>query len=207
MNLNNNGCHQADCSCQRCGHGKFNCTGVRPFRAIDADCIPPIPEPPKEAYGSFFNLSSLGAIVTPVTPPDLGQKIHFSTSGLSLNVDPAPVPNNFTDLQVATGGVYEINMNILVELSDSTSTTSATSIRLGLYINDETFVPGSEFGTFIEIVNGAVVPDTSSFMGNTIGNTVLLRLNKDDRLSIRVISAFGNIDYTKPSLVVIKIAD
>ncbi|MFJ7952856.1 hypothetical protein ACIQZG_15140 [Lysinibacillus sp. NPDC096418] len=207
MKSNNNGCHQSGCGCRRCSNEKFNCTGVRPFRAIDAACIPPIPEPPKEAYGSFYNLSSLGAIITPVTPPDLGQKINFSTPGPSLNVNPAPIPNSTTDLQVATGGVYEINMNILVELSDSTSTASATSVRLGLFINDEFFVPGSEFGTFIEIANGAVVPAISSFMGNTIGNTVLLRLNKDDRLSIRVLSASGNIDYTKPSLVVIKIAD
>lgn len=207
MNSNNNGCHQSGCDCQQCVNGKFNCNGVRPFRAIDAACIPPIPEPPKEAYGSFYNLSSLGVFVTPVTPPDLGQKVNFSTPGPSLNVDPAPIPNGTTDLQVATGGVYEISMNILVELSDSTSNPLGTNLRLGLFINDTIFAPGSEFGSFNDIANGAVEPDVSLVMGNTIGNTVLLRLNKDDRLSIRVISASANIIYTKPSLVVIKIAD
>lgn len=75
MNSNNNGCHQAGCGCQRCGHGKFNCTGVRPFRAIDAACIPPsIPEPPK-AYGSFYDPSQTNVDVIPVTPPSLGEKV------------------------------------------------------------------------------------------------------------------------------------
>lgn len=36
------------------------------------------------------------------------------TPGPSFGVDPAPAPNNNTDLQVATSGVYEISMNILV---------------------------------------------------------------------------------------------
>ncbi|OXS75003.1 hypothetical protein B1B04_08970 [Lysinibacillus sp. KCTC 33748] len=120
MNSNNNGCHQSGCTCQGCSNGKFNCTRVRPFRALDAACIQPnIPEPPKKetlmAYGSFYNPSVFFvAVTTPVLTPTSGQKVIFTTPGPSLDVAPAPIPNNNTDLQVATSGIYEISMNIAV---------------------------------------------------------------------------------------------
>lgn len=122
-----------------------------------------------------------------------------------MGVYPAPVPNNTTDLQVATSGVYEINMNILVELGNATS-SPATNVRFGLFINDTIFASGSEFGSLNDISGD---PLLSLFMSNTIGNTIQLRLNKDDRLSIRVILAAGlqNVYYRLPSLVVNKIAD
>lgn len=200
MNFNNNRCHQSGCSCQLCGNGKFNCTDK--FRAIDASCIQ---EPPKEVYGSFYDPSTNFIEVTLVTPPTLGQKVIFTTPGPSLGVYPAPVPNNTTDLQVATSGVYEINMNILVELGNATY-SPATNVRFGLFINDTIFASGSEFGSLNDISGD---PLLSLFMSNTIGNTIQLRLNKDDRLSIRVILATGlqNVYYRLPSLVVNKIAD
>ncbi|MGE7951610.1 hypothetical protein [Lysinibacillus xylanilyticus] len=217
MNSNNNGCHQSGCGCgcRRCSNGKFNCTGVRPFRAIDAACIPPvipnpIPNPPKEetlAYGSFYNPSGNPVHINP-TPPVPGQKIIFTTPGpSSLNVNPAPIPNSTTDLQVAISGVYEISMNILVELDNGTSDPVGTSVRLGLFINDTNFAPGSEFGSYNSMLNGNAEPSVTLIMGNTVGNTILLRLNKDDRLSIRVINAEGLANYRLPSLVVTKIAD
>ncbi|MFF2794880.1 hypothetical protein [Lysinibacillus xylanilyticus] len=214
MNLNNNGCHQSDCGCQQFSNGKFNCNGIRPFRAIDAACIPPIleppiPEPPKEAYGSFYKLSTIGGtVILPVTPPNPGQKVIFATPGPLLNVAPAPMPNQNTDLQVATSGVYEISMNLLVETENVTSDPTDSSVRLGLFINDTNFATGSEFGTLNGILNANSNPSVTSVIANTVGNTILLRLNKDDRLSIQVISAEGsNNNYRLPSLVVIKIAD
>lgn len=209
MKSNNNGCYQSDCGCQQCDNGKFNCTGARPLRAIDMSCIPSIiPDQAEEgilAYGSFYDPSTNFVEVTPVTPPTLGQKVIFTTPGPSLGVYPAPVPNNTTDLQVATSGVYEMNMNILVELGNATY-SPATNVRFGLFINDTIFASGSEFGSLNDISGDELL---TLFMSNTIGNTIQLRLNKDDRLSIRVILATGlqNVYYRLPSLVVNKIAD
>jgi len=213
MNLNNNGCHQTGCGFQQCSNGKFNCTGVRPFRAIDAACIPPvIPDPPKEetlvAYGSFYAPSGDPVLIAPATPPIPGEKIVFTTPGPSLNVDPAPIPNNTTDLQVAVGGIYEISMNISVELLNLTSDFFDTNVRFGLFINDTVVVNESNFLSTndISIINGGEsIVDLR--MANTIGNTIQLRLNKDDRLSIRVIVATSSVFYRYPSLVVTKIAD
>lgn len=204
MNSNNE-FHQIDCGCQQCGSRKFNCTDT--FRAIDASCIPPTPKEETVAYGSFYDPTGVGVPVTPVTPPILGQKVIFTTPGPSLNVDPAPVPNNTTDLQVSISGVYEISMDILVELANGTSSPTSTIVQLGLFINDSNFAPGSEFGSVNSLFNGGAEPAVFLLMGNTVGNSILLRLNKDDRLSIRVIRAEGTVTYRLPSLVVNKIAD
>lgn len=207
MKLNNNGCHQLGCGCQQCSNKKINCNRVRPFRAIDAACMPPVvPDPQKEetlAYGSFYDSSANFVEVTPVTPPSLGQKVIFTTPGPLLGVTTAPVPNNTTDLQVATSGVYEINMNILVELSTANN-APVTNVQFGLFINDTLFATGSEFGSLNKIEGDALL---TFYMANTIGNTIQLRLNKDDRLSIRVTVANGleHIYYKLPSLVVTKI--
>ncbi|WP_433595293.1 hypothetical protein [Lysinibacillus xylanilyticus] len=214
MKLNNNGCHQSGCDCQQCSNGKFDCTGIRPFRAIEAACIPPsIPEPPKEetvAYGSFYDPSGDIVEVSPVTPPVLGQKIVFTTPGPSLRVDPAPIPNNNTDLQVATSGVYEISMDISVILVLSTDFNPHMAVQFGLFINDSILAIGSIFESeqFIATTHGEIVLLNAI---NTVGRTIQLRLNKDDRLSIRVfrvvnINIPGNIRYRFPSLVVTKIA-
>ncbi|MEX3746917.1 hypothetical protein [Lysinibacillus xylanilyticus] len=211
MNSNNNGCHQSGCTCQRCNNGKFNCTGVRPFRAIDASCIP---EPPKEetvAYGSFYNPTEDNVVVTPITPPNLGQKVIFTTPGPSLNVDPAPFPNNTTDLQVATSGIYEISMDISVSLNASSNLTPIRGVRFGLYINDSNLAIGSIFESTLGISASTGDQFVTSNMLNTVGRTIQLRLNKDDRLSIRVLRETGNdtsfILYRFPSLVVNKIAN
>jgi len=207
--INNNGCHQVSCSCQRCCNEKFNCTGVRPFRAIDVGCIPSNTQPLVEetlAFGSFYNPSGIQVLIVPATPLVPGQKIVFTTPGPSLNVDPAPIPNNTTDLQVAVGGIYEISMNISVELVNFTNDPSDSSVRFGLFINDTVVVNESNFESVNDMgtEDGSVV---SLRMANTIGNTIQLRLNKDDRLSIRVILATVNALYRFPSLVVNKIAD
>ncbi|MFJ8462078.1 hypothetical protein ACIQ57_23655 [Lysinibacillus xylanilyticus] len=212
MNSNNKRCHQVGCTCQRCSNGKFNCTGLRPFRAIDAACIPPIiPDPPKEealvAYGSFYNPTGHNESVAPIPPPPLGPKVIFTTPGPSLNVDPAPVPNNTTDLQVAINGVYEISMDITVDLFSLSNSSVNAAVHFGLFINDSTLATGSNFES-INIIN--ITPGdqiAGSIMNNTIGKTIILRLNKGDRLSIRVISASGSVFYRFPSFVVNKIAD
>ncbi|MGE7917219.1 hypothetical protein [Lysinibacillus xylanilyticus] len=209
MNSNNNGCHQAGCGCQQCGNGKFNRTDT--FRAIDVSCIP---EPPKEetvAYGSFYNPTGDSVTVTPITPPDFGQKVIFTTPGPSINVDPAPVPNNTTDLQVATSGVYEISMDISVSLTVSSNFNPTMAVQFGLFINDSILAIGSIFESEHSIAitqgNQAVILNVI----NTVGRTIQLRLNKDDRLSIRVFrvneNVNDNIRYRFASLVVIKIAD
>jgi len=209
MNSTNNRCHQSGCGCQRCGNEKFNCTGVRSFRAIDAACIPPnIPEPQKEknlAYGSFYDPSGNIVLVTPVPFPPLGQKVIFTTLGPSLDVDPAPIPNNSTDLQVATSGVYEISMNISVQLGNATSDSLDTWVVFGLFINDTIPVNGSQFESENNIKIDSITSVVTLNTANTIGTTIQLRLNKDDRLSIRVIAASTKVTYRFPSLVVTKI--
>ncbi|QPQ31309.1 hypothetical protein [Lysinibacillus sp. JNUCC 51] len=207
MNSNNK-FHQADCDCQQCGNGNFNCTDK--FRAIDASCIPPsIPEPTNEetvAYGSFYDpIGKDVTVVTPITSPTLGQKVIFTTPGPSLNVDPAPVPNNTTDLQVATSGVYEISMDISASLFSSSNFTTNAAVQFGLFINDSILATGSIFesNNFITTSPGDQFVDSNII--TTIGKTVQLRLNKDDRLSIRVFAALGNVFYRFPSLVVTKI--
>ncbi|MFF2176647.1 hypothetical protein ACFVT8_09350 [Lysinibacillus sp. NPDC058147] len=210
MNINNNGFHQSGCGCQQCSNGKFNCTGVRPLRAIDASCIPPvIPDPPKEettlAYGSFYDSTEdYVTIITPTIPPTLGQKVIFTTLGPSLNVNPATVPNNTTDLQVATAGIYEIKMDISVNLISS---NDSAAVWFGLFINDSTLATASNFESLNIIVVSVGDQDVLSEMVNTIGKTIQLRLNEGDRLSIRVIRATGSVTYRFPSLVVNKIAD
>lgn len=211
MNLNNNRCHQSGCGCQQCSNEKFNCTGVRPFRAIDRACIQSVPEPSVQetlAYGSFYDPSGDPVLIAPATPPVPGEKIVFTIPGPSFNVDPAPIPNNFTDLQVAVGGIYEISMNISVELLNLTTDLFDTNVLFGLFINDTVRVNESNFvsGNDISIINGGESVVVSR-INSTIGNTIQLRLNKDDRLSIRVIVASPNVFYRYPSFVVTKIAD
>lgn len=212
MNLNNNGCHQSGCGCQQCSNRKFNCTDK--FRAIDASCIPPvIPDPPKEettlAYGSFYDpTGSIITVTTPIIPPTLGQKVIFTTSDPSLNVNPAPFPNNTTDLQVATAGLYEISMDISVELVNSSNQTNSAAVRFGLFINDSILATASNFESVNRIgITAGGDQDVQLDMVNTIGKTIQLRLKKDDRLSIRVIIATGTASYRFPSLFVNKIAD
>ncbi|MFJ8515560.1 hypothetical protein [Lysinibacillus xylanilyticus] len=210
MNLNNNGCQQSGCGRQQCGNGKFNCTET--FRAIDAACIPPAstPEPSKLAYGSFYDPSGSTKIIIPVSPPTPGQKVIFTTPGPLLNVAPAAIPNNNTDLQVATSGVYEISMDLSVDLSNSTDDPSDTYVRFGLFINDTTLVTESQFESdnSIAIANAPTGLIVFLNIDNTIGRTIQLRLNKDDRISIRVVEArvdLGFLAYNFPSLVVNKI--
>ncbi|MEA0565694.1 hypothetical protein U2H26_21165 [Lysinibacillus irui] len=159
------------------------------------------------AFGSFYNPSGDPVLITPATPPVPGEKIIFTTPGPSLNVNPAPIPNNTTDLQVAVGGIYEVSMNISVELLNLTSDPFGTNVRFGLFINDTNVVNESNFlsENDMGIVSGDSV--VSLRMANTIGNTIQLRLNKGDRLSIRVIVASPSVFYRYPSLVVTKIAD
>ncbi|MFJ7888600.1 hypothetical protein ACIQYL_10960 [Lysinibacillus xylanilyticus] len=205
MNLNNNECHQADCGCQQCGNEKFNCTDK--FRAIDASCIPAPPKEETVAYGSFYNPTGNVVTVSPITPPTLGQKVIFTTSGPSLNVDPAPVPNNTTDLQVATSGVYEISIDISVDLFNSSIDPTGATVLFGLFINDSILATNSNFESANHITTSPGDQIVNLDMVNTLGKTLLLRLNKVDRLSITVINARGTLFYRFPSLVVIKIAD
>lgn len=208
MNFNNNGCHRLGCGCQQCSNGKFNCTEVRPFRAIDTTCLQ-LSDPSEEslAYGSF-NSSIRFVNVTPVTSPTLGQKVIFTTPGPSLNVYPASAPNNITDLQVAINGVYEISMDILAILLVSSDTAFETTfVRFGLFINDSFLATDSHFESLSSISVTTGDQNVSLSMANTIGKTIQLRLNENDRLSIRVTEAEGAISYSFPSLVVNKIAD
>ncbi|MFJ5563596.1 hypothetical protein [Lysinibacillus xylanilyticus] len=163
------------------------------------------------AYGSFYDPTGDGVTVIPVTPPTFGQKVIFTTPGPSLNVDPAPVPNNTTDLQVATSGVYEVSMDISVSLTVSSDLHPTTDVQFGLFINDSILAIGSIFESSHSISASPGDQFVILNMINTVGRTLQLRLNKDDRLSIRVFKFTGNVTgnvlYRFPSLIVTKIAD
>lgn len=112
----------------------------------------------------------------------------------------------FTDLQVLAGGVYEISMDLSIQfvVGNEPPAETQASVIFSLFINDSTEAIESIFEA-TSTIDSAVFIFLRS--GNTIGKTIQLRLAENDRLSVRVTFAIGNVVYRLPSLVVTKIAN
>ncbi|EOO04814.1 exosporium leader peptide [Bacillus cereus str. Schrouff] len=148
------------------------------------------------AYGALYDRSNT------LRTANVGQKVVFQDLGpfLGTNLD---LLNN--SIQVLSGGIYEINMNLTARVFNRDLTPVNTVLKFRLYINDVTPVQESELeGTT------AISTDVPASVLNayTIGKTVLISLNANDSLSIIIDVAQGEIStYGNPSLVVTRIAD
>lgn len=90
---------------------------------------------------------------------------------------------------------------------NATSNNFDSVVSFALFINDTIETTESIFESENTITTEIGNPVVNLRIANTIGNTIQLRLNKDDRLSIRVIFATGIVRYRFASLVIKKIAD
>ena len=148
------------------------------------------------AYGALYDRS------TTLRTANVGQKVVFQDLGPSLGTNLDLLNNS---IQVLSGGIYEISMDLTVRLFNRDLTPVSTVLKFRLYINDITPVPESEIEGMTAISTD--VP-TNIFDAYTIGKTVLIRLNANDSLSIIIDVAQGEIStYGNPSLVVTRIAD
>ncbi|MEI5948690.1 exosporium leader peptide-containing protein [Bacillus albus] len=148
------------------------------------------------AYGALYDRSNT------LRTANVGQKVVFQDLGPSLGTNLDLLNNS---IQVLSGGIYEINMNLTARVFNRDLTPVSTVLKFRLYINDITPVPESEFEGTTSI--GTDVP-ANVLNAYTIGKTVLIRLNANDSLSIIIDVAQGEIStYGNPSLVVTRIAD
>lgn len=148
------------------------------------------------AYGALYDRS------TTLRTANVGQKVVFQDFGPSLGTNLDLLNNS---IQVLSGGIYKINMDLTARLLNRDLTPVGTVLKFRLYINDITPVQESEFEGQTSISTN--VP-TNVFNAYTIGKTVLIRLNANDSLSIIIDVAQGEISsYGNPSLVVTRIAD
>lgn len=148
------------------------------------------------AYGALYDRSNT------LRTANVGQKVVFQDLGPSLGTNLDLLNNS---IQVLSGGIYEISMDLTVRLFNRDLTPVSTVLKFRLYINDITPVPESEIEGMTGISTD--VP-TNIFDAYTIGKTVLIRLNANDSLSIIIDVAQGEISsYGNPSLVVTRIAD
>ncbi|HDR8474856.1 TPA: exosporium leader peptide-containing protein [Bacillus cereus] len=148
------------------------------------------------AYGALYDRSNT------LRTANVGQKVVFQDLGPSLGTNLDLLNNS---IQVLSGGIYEISMDLTVRLFNRDLTPVSTVLKFRLYINDITPVPESEIEGMTAISTD--VP-TNIFDAYTIGKTVLIRLNANDSLSIIIDIAQGEISsYGNPSLVVTRIAD
>ncbi|MED3997169.1 exosporium leader peptide [Peribacillus frigoritolerans] len=160
------------------------------------------------AYGSLYDPTGNFVTVSTVSPPALGQKVVFTTTGPLLGTAPLPPgPGPYTDIEVLTAGVYEISMDLTARLINASNLTFNTEVQFRLFINDTTPVLESTFESFNRISGGPGGQPSQVETRNTIGRTIQLQLSANDRLSIRVITASANVTYRYPSLVVTKIAN
>jgi hypothetical protein len=151
------------------------------------------------AYGSLYNPS-----------PDFidiesrieNQKVDFTTNG-PLSGTSADLLND--ELVVLTGGVYEISTDVTV-LSQALGFSGPSNAIFRLFINENTPVPESEFESFFNIVEEDVIILETRI---TIGKTIQLQLEANDRLSVRIVfvSPGRDLQYRQPSLTVTKLDD
>ncbi|MGN5653427.1 exosporium leader peptide-containing protein [Bacillus sp. Brlt_9] len=148
------------------------------------------------AYGALYDRSNT------LRTANVGQKVIFQNLGPSLGTNLDLLTNS---IQVLSGGIYEINMDLTARVFNRDLTPVNTVLKFRLYINDITPVQESEIeGTT------AISTDVPANVLNayTIGKTVLIRLNANDSLSIIIDVAQGEISsYGNSSLVVTRIAD
>jgi hypothetical protein len=199
--------------CKDCEQGPRGPQGPQGFQGLPG---PPGPQgetgPPGPggalAYGSLYDPSGNFVTVSTVSPPALGQKVVFTTTGPLLGTAPFPPgPGPYTDIEVLTAGVYEISMDLTARLINASNLTFNTEVQFRLFINDTTPVLESTFESFNRISGGPGGQPAQVETRNTIGRTIQLQLSANDRLSIRVITASANVTYRYPSLVVTKIAN
>ncbi|MEK4412606.1 exosporium leader peptide-containing protein [Bacillus sp. FSL L8-0642] len=148
------------------------------------------------AYGALYDRSNT------LRTANVGQKVVFQDLGPSLGTNLDLLNNS---IQVLSGGIYEINMDLTARVFNRDLTPVNTVLKFRLYINEVTPVQESEIeGTT------AISTDVPASVLNayTIGKTVLISLNANDSLSIMIDVAQGEIStYGNPSLVVTRIAD
>jgi len=148
------------------------------------------------AYGALYDRSNT------LRTANVGQKIVFQDLGPSLGTNLDLLNNS---IQVLSGGIYEINMDLTARVFNRDLTPVSTVLKFRLYINDITPVQESEFEGTTSISTDVPANVLNAY---TIGKTVLIRLNANDSLSIIIDVAQGEIStYGNPSLVVTRIAD
>ncbi|TXR95382.1 exosporium leader peptide [Bacillus sp. SH7-1] len=148
------------------------------------------------AYGALYDRSNT------LRTANVGQKVVFQNLGPSLGTNLNLLNNS---IQVLSGGIYEINMDLTARVFNRDLTPANTVLKFRLYINDITPVQESEFEGTTSISTDVPANVLNAY---TIGKTVLIRLNANDSLSIRIDVAQGEVSsYGNPSLVVTRIAD
>ncbi|PGM88182.1 exosporium leader peptide-containing protein [Bacillus cereus] len=148
------------------------------------------------AYGALYDRSNT------LRTANVGQKVVFQDLGPSLGTNLDLLNNS---IQVLSGGIYEINMNLTARVFNRDLTPVNTVLKFRLYINDITPVQESELEGTTSISTDVPASVVNAY---TIGKTVLIRLNANDSLSIIIDIAQGEIStYGNPSLVVTRIAD
>ncbi|PEL42702.1 exosporium leader peptide [Bacillus toyonensis] len=148
------------------------------------------------AYGALYDRSNT------LRTANAGQKVVFQDLGPSLGTNLNLLNNS---IQVLSGGIYEINMNLTARVFNRDLTPVNTVLKFRLYINDITPVQESELEGTTSISTDVPASVVNAY---TIGKTVLIRLNANDSLSIIIDIAQGEIStYGNPSLVVTRIAD
>lgn len=148
------------------------------------------------AYGALYDRSDT------LRTANVGQKVIFRNLGPSLGTNLNLLNNS---IQVLSGGIYEINMDLTVRVFNRDLTPANTVLKFRLYINDITPVQESEFEGTTSISTDVPANVLNAY---TIGKTVLIRLNANDSLSIIIDVAQGEVSsYGNPSLVVTRIAD
>lgn len=148
------------------------------------------------AYGALYDRS------TTLRTANVGQKVVFQDLGPSLGTNLDLLNNS---IQVLSGGIYEINMDLTARVFNRDLTPANTVLKFRLYINDITPVQESEIEGTTSISTDVPASVLNAY---TIGKTVLIRLNANDSLSIIIDIAQGEVSsYGNPSLVVTRIAD
>ncbi|MRS24710.1 exosporium leader peptide-containing protein [Bacillus sp. RIT694] len=148
------------------------------------------------AYGALYDRSNT------LRTANVGQKVVFQNLGPSLGTNLDLLNNS---IQVLSGGIYEINMDLTARVFNRDLTPANTVLKFRLYINDITPVQESEFEGTTSISTDVPANVLNAY---TIGKTVLIRLNANDSLSIIIDVAQGEVSsYGNPSLVVTRIAD
>ncbi|MGZ7151925.1 exosporium leader peptide-containing protein [Bacillus sp. BC08] len=148
------------------------------------------------AYGALYDRSNT------LRTANVGQKVIFQNLGPSLGTNLDLLTNS---IQVLSGGIYEINMDLTARVFNRDLTPANTVLKFRLYINDITPVQESEIEGTTSISTDVPANVLNAY---TIGKTVLIRLNANDSLSIIIDVAQGEISsYGNPSLVVTRIAD
>ncbi|MCU4969317.1 exosporium leader peptide [Bacillus toyonensis] len=148
------------------------------------------------AYGALYDRSNT------LRTANVGQKVVFQDLGPSLGTNLDLLNNS---IQVLSGGIYEINMDLTVRVFNRDLTPVNTVLKFRLYINDITPVQESELEGTTSISTDVIASVLNAY---TIGKTILIRLNANDSLSIIIDVAQGEISsYGNPSLVVTRIAD